>query len=184
MRRDMGLDYLMRKYIFYPLEQIFWRLPAIAIYFQIPWLFPDFPSPYYFPWPSTKFPDFSLSWKKFHFPDIFPWPWQPWLKTGKNIAERVYMSKYLHWIWYNDIFMHVKAIVWSQNWNPMTICPGSLMTYEFWTWKKTLVFHGREANKMGNQCFSQTLKSQEMLAIATWLMRMRAKTSKMMTKSW
>ena len=45
----MGLDYLMRKYIFSPLEQkkiIFWSFPAIAIYFQIPWLFPDFLSPF------------------------------------------------------------------------------------------------------------------------------------------
>ena len=46
MRRETGLDYLKRKYILYPLEQIFWRLPTIAIYFQIPWLFPDFPSPF------------------------------------------------------------------------------------------------------------------------------------------
>ena len=25
-----------------------------------------------FPWPSKKFPNFSLTWKKFNFPDIFP----------------------------------------------------------------------------------------------------------------
>ena len=46
---EMGLDYFMRKYIFSPLEHkkiIFWNLPAIAIYFQIPWLFPDFPNPF------------------------------------------------------------------------------------------------------------------------------------------
>ena len=49
MKREMSLDYLMIEYILPPLEQnkyIFWRLPATAIYFQIPWLFPDFPSPF------------------------------------------------------------------------------------------------------------------------------------------
>ena len=49
MRREIGLDYLMRQYIFFPLEQneyIFWGLLATAIYFQIPWIFPDFPRPF------------------------------------------------------------------------------------------------------------------------------------------
>ena len=49
MGREMGLDYFMGKYIFFPLEQnkqIVWRLSATANYFQIPWLFPDFPSPF------------------------------------------------------------------------------------------------------------------------------------------
>ena len=49
MSKEMGLDYLMRKYILSPLEQnkwIFWTLPATAICFQIPWVFPDFPSPF------------------------------------------------------------------------------------------------------------------------------------------
>ena len=73
----MGSDYLMRKYTLYHLEQIFWRLPAIVIFFH----FPDFSLTFQvlskFPWPPTKFPDLYLTWKKFHFPDIFPWPWQP-----------------------------------------------------------------------------------------------------------
>ena len=34
---------------------------------QIPWLFPDFSQYSFFPWPSTKFPDFSLVW---NFPDF------------------------------------------------------------------------------------------------------------------
>ena len=49
MRREIGLAYLTRKYIFSPLEKnklIFWSLPAIDIYFQIPWLSTDFPSPF------------------------------------------------------------------------------------------------------------------------------------------
>ena len=34
---------------------------------QIPWLFPDFSQYPFFPWPSTKFPDFSQVW---NFPDF------------------------------------------------------------------------------------------------------------------
>ena len=30
-----------------------------------------------FPWLKMKFPDFSLTWNIFHFPELFPWPWQP-----------------------------------------------------------------------------------------------------------
>ena len=43
--------------------------------------FPDFLSFFYLFFFSisliqTKFPDFSLTWKNFHFPDFFLWPWQ------------------------------------------------------------------------------------------------------------
>ena len=34
---------------------------------QIPWLFPDFSQNSFFPWPSTKFPDFCQVW---NFPDF------------------------------------------------------------------------------------------------------------------
>ena len=69
----------MRKYIFYTLEKnkyIFWSLPSIAIYFQIPWLFHVFSK---FPWPSKKIPDFSLTWNFFFIFQIFPCLWQPCL---------------------------------------------------------------------------------------------------------
>ena len=67
----MGSDYLMRKY---HLEQIFWRLPAIVIYFQIPWLSKSFLN-----FPGQPQNSLTYTWpeKKIHFPDIFPWPWQP-----------------------------------------------------------------------------------------------------------
>ena len=41
---------------------------------QIPWLFPDFSQYYFFPWPSTKFPDFSLTFAKSGISLTFPWP--------------------------------------------------------------------------------------------------------------
>ena len=41
---------------------------------QIPWLFPDFSQYSLFPWPSTKFPDFSLTFAKSGISLTFPWP--------------------------------------------------------------------------------------------------------------
>jgi len=45
--------------------------------YKIPWLFPDFCLFVKFPWPISKFPDFSLTLKKIHFSLTFPWPWEP-----------------------------------------------------------------------------------------------------------
>ena len=41
---------------------------------QIPWLFPDFSQYPFFPWPSTKIPDFSLTFAKSGISLTFPWP--------------------------------------------------------------------------------------------------------------
>ena len=41
---------------------------------QIPWHFPDFSQYSFFPWPSTKFPDFSLTFAKSGISLTFPWP--------------------------------------------------------------------------------------------------------------
>ena len=41
---------------------------------QIPWLFPDFSQYSFFPWSSTKFPDFSLTFAKSGISLTFPWP--------------------------------------------------------------------------------------------------------------
>ena len=41
---------------------------------QIPWLFLDFSQYSFFPWPSTKFPDFSLTFAKSGISLTFPWP--------------------------------------------------------------------------------------------------------------
>ena len=41
---------------------------------QIPWLFPDFSQYSFFPWPSTQFPDFSLTFAKSGISLTFPWP--------------------------------------------------------------------------------------------------------------
>ena len=41
---------------------------------QIPWLFPDFSQYSFFPWPSPKFPDFSLTFVKSGISLTFPWP--------------------------------------------------------------------------------------------------------------
>ena len=40
---------------------------------QIPWLFPDFSQYSFFPWPSTKFPDFSLTFAKSGISLTYPW---------------------------------------------------------------------------------------------------------------
>ena len=56
-----------------------------------PWLFSFF---FQFPWLKPKFPDFSLNWKKFHFPDFFPWPWQPW---GRWIHDEKATIVYGNW---------------------------------------------------------------------------------------
>ena len=63
MRREMGLDYLMRKYILSPLLNQFPN-DCHSHLFSNSLTFPGLSK---FPWPSTKFPDFSLTWKKFHF---------------------------------------------------------------------------------------------------------------------
>ena len=49
--------------------------------FKLPDFFLTFQVLSKFSWPAIKFPDFSLTWKKFLFPDIFPWPWQPWTEN-------------------------------------------------------------------------------------------------------
>ena len=76
MRREMGLDYLIRMYILSPLEQINKFSENSFPYKPFIFKFPDFSLTFQvlskFLWPSAKFPDFSLTWKKFHFPDIFP----------------------------------------------------------------------------------------------------------------
>ena len=73
MRREIGLDCLMRKYILSPLEQN--KISSDCLPQPI-LKFPDFSLTFQvlskLPWPSKKFHDFSLTWKKFHFPDIFP----------------------------------------------------------------------------------------------------------------
>ena len=40
---------------------------------QIPWLYLTFPNINFFPWPSTKFPDFSLTFAKSGISLTFPW---------------------------------------------------------------------------------------------------------------
>ena len=40
---------------------------------KIPWHFPDIPKNPKIPWLSTKFPDISLTWKKYFFSLTFPW---------------------------------------------------------------------------------------------------------------
>ena len=66
----MGLDYLMRKYIlscvnrtYNFFEDCHSHLFSNSLTFQV---FSKFP------WPSTNFPDFSLTWKTFHCPDFSP----------------------------------------------------------------------------------------------------------------
>ena len=41
---------------------------------QIPWFFPHFSQYSFFSWPSTKFPDFSLTFAKSGISLTFPWP--------------------------------------------------------------------------------------------------------------
>ena len=40
--------------------------------------FPDFCINSKIPWQISKFPDNSLTLKKYFFPWLFPWPWTPW----------------------------------------------------------------------------------------------------------
>ena len=68
--------------------EIIFQNPLTVKFFensQIPWLSLTFTTFSKFPWLKLKSPDFSLTWKKFHFPDFFPWLWQPCI----NIHEYV-----------------------------------------------------------------------------------------------
>ena len=89
MRREMGLVYLMRKYIFSLLNRIN-KFSEVCLPQPFIFKFPDLSLTFQglskFPRPSTKFPDFSLTWKKFQFPDIFPWPWQPCVTITSTTA--------------------------------------------------------------------------------------------------
>ena len=45
--------------------------------------FPDFSQYSFFPWPSTKFPDFSLTFAKSGISLTFPWPLDTLYNTSK-----------------------------------------------------------------------------------------------------
>ena len=48
----------------------------MPLHHKISWLFPDFCQKIIFPWPISKFPDFSLTLNKKPFSLTFPWPWE------------------------------------------------------------------------------------------------------------
>ena len=64
---------------------------------QIPWLFPDFSQYSFFSWPSTKFPDFSLTFAKSGISLTFPWPLDTLSKVPFEISHKrlnLYTTKY------------------------------------------------------------------------------------------
>ena len=60
-----------------------------------------------FPWLSKAFLNFpdhpqnSLTWKKFHFPDIFPWPWQPCYMVDYFLVYHTYFDPLYLTVRYN-----------------------------------------------------------------------------------
>ena len=59
---------------------MFLKIKRLPSQFSENFEIPDFCQFFFqFPWLKPKFPDFSLNWKNFHFPDFFPWPWQSWI---------------------------------------------------------------------------------------------------------
>ena len=52
---------------------------------EIPWHFPDICPFSEFPWHFFKFPDKSLTLKKYFFPWLFPDAWQPWTALTSTV---------------------------------------------------------------------------------------------------
>ena len=82
---------------------------------QIPWLFPDFSQYSFFPWPSTKFPDFCQVW---NFPDFY-------LTTGHpahpfSLSQLWCNIKCFYTIIRHNVVKHYSSNSWSAFLNQLT----------------------------------------------------------------